>query len=96
MWGLHLARTLAADLEDQGIGMCVSIPCRNLRTERVLPDERSSEKLLRRSRMPWDEHRKRDSETRHVCVRSLDGRLRASARLVHLPCAEAVLPMPSR
>ncbi len=33
-------------------GWCVSIPCRNLRTERVLPDERGSEKLLRRSQMP--------------------------------------------
>ncbi len=37
-----MAITLAADLEDQGIGMCVSIPCRNIRTERVLPDERGS------------------------------------------------------
>ncbi len=59
MWESHLARTLAADLEDQGIRMCVSIPFRNLRTERVLPDERSLEKMLRRSRMLcrmlWDE-----------------------------------------
>ncbi len=55
MWESHLARTLAADLEDQGMRMCVSIPFRNLRTERVLPDERSLEKMLRRSRMLWDE-----------------------------------------
>ena len=42
MWGLHVAITLAADLEEQGIGICVSIPCKNIRMEHVLPDERGS------------------------------------------------------
>ncbi len=42
MWGSHLAITLAADLEDQGIERCVSIPYRNICTERMLPDERGS------------------------------------------------------
>ncbi len=46
MWGSHLAITLAADLEDQGIGLCVSIPCRNICTERVLPDERGSPEIV--------------------------------------------------
>ncbi len=36
-----LAVTLAADLEDQGIGTCVSIPFRTICMERVLPDERN-------------------------------------------------------
>ena len=52
MWGSHLAILLAAGLEDQEIGMGVSIPCRNIRTERVLLDERGLEKSLRHSRMP--------------------------------------------
>ncbi len=30
--------TLTSDLENQRIGMCVSISCRNIRTEHVLPD----------------------------------------------------------
>jgi len=34
--------TLGSDLEDQGTGRCMSIPCRNFRTGRVLPDERGS------------------------------------------------------
>ncbi len=45
--GSHMVITFAADLEDQGIGMCKSIPCRNICTERVLPEEKS----LRSSRM---------------------------------------------
>ncbi len=52
MWGSHLAIPLEASVEDQEIGMGVSIPCRNIRRERVLLDERGSEKSLRRSRMP--------------------------------------------
>jgi hypothetical protein len=52
MWGSYSAIPLEASVEDQEIGMGVSIPCRNIRTERVLPDERGSEKSLRRSRMP--------------------------------------------
>jgi hypothetical protein len=42
MWGSHLAIPLAADVENQEIGMGVSIPCRNIRTERGLLDERGS------------------------------------------------------
>jgi hypothetical protein len=45
MGGSHVAIPLAANLEDQGIGMGVSIPCRNICTECVLPDERGSPEI---------------------------------------------------
>ena len=38
MWESHLAITLEASVEDQGIGMCVSVSYRNIRTEHVLPN----------------------------------------------------------
>jgi hypothetical protein len=52
MWGSHLVIPLEASVADQRIGMGVSVSYRNIRTERVLPDERGLEKSLRRCRMP--------------------------------------------